>query len=123
MGDLDRDTALTGSAGRYTAALSEDWRIWGPERRLRRGGRAARGRRGEPLPPRVVLAQQGRAFLDAQVWTSDVREGLVHDFAPPPDVPGPGLIGLHNQVWDERGRLVASGGGQLLCRRPPAAPG
>lgn len=30
MGDLDRDTALTGSAGRYTAALSEDWRIWGP---------------------------------------------------------------------------------------------
>lgn len=190
---------------------------------------------------RVVLAQDGRPFLDAQVWTSDARDGLVHDFAPAPDVPPPaalrsfeellageeigprhpfwenfegrptewvppaarrpgpprlrcwyryvptarfddpfleaaralilvdtlswpaacrahrddenpwmapsldlaarfhrappygewllveasadvadeGLIGFHNRVWDESGRLVASGGGQLLCRPAP----
>lgn len=30
MGDLDRDTAVTGGDGRYTATLAEDWRIWGP---------------------------------------------------------------------------------------------
>jgi acyl-CoA thioesterase II len=198
---------------------------------------------------RVSMAQGGRTFLDAQVWTSDANEGLAHDFAPPPDVPPPaalrpfeellaeveaaqpsrssgprhrfwdnlegrptdwvppahwqpgaprlrcwyrfrptarfddpfleaaralilvdtlswpaacrahrpednawiapsldlaarfhrlppygewllaeatadvaaeGLIGFHNRVWDERGRVVASGGGQLLCRPAPA---
>jgi len=38
------------------------------------------------------------------------------------DVAAEGVIGFHNQVWDEAGRLIASGGGQLLCRsRPPAA--
>ncbi len=37
------------------------------------------------------------------------------------DVATEGLIGFHNRVWDEAGRVVASGGGQLLCRpRPPA---
>jgi acyl-CoA thioesterase-2 len=37
------------------------------------------------------------------------------------DVATEGLIGFHNRVWDEEGRVVASGGGQLLCRpRPPA---
>jgi acyl-CoA thioesterase-2 len=30
MGDLTEDTAVRGEDGRYTAALSEDWRIWGP---------------------------------------------------------------------------------------------
>ena len=30
MGDFERDTRVEGSAGRYRAALSEDWRIWGP---------------------------------------------------------------------------------------------
>ena len=36
------------------------------------------------------------------------------------DVATEGLIGFHNRVWDEAGRVVASGGGQLLCRpRPP----
>lgn len=189
---------------------------------------------------RVTLAQSGRAFLEAQVWTSDASVGLEHDFAPPPDVPPPaalrpfeeletpnrgpsfpfwdnlegrptdwmppdawkptaarlccwyrfrpdprfddpfvdaarplilidtlswpaacrahrpedngwmapnvdlavsfhreppysewllvearadvageGLIGFHNRVWDERGRMLASGGGQLLCRPRP----
>jgi acyl-CoA thioesterase II len=190
---------------------------------------------------RVTLAQEGRAFLDATVWTTDATAGLEHDFAPMPDVPKPGelrsfqeleqdstpprfpfwmnlegrptdwvpraawkpraprlcnwyrfrpdarfddpfldaaralilqdtlswpaacqahreednpwmapsldvaarfhrappfgewllcearadvategLIGFHNRVWDEAGRLVASGGGQLLCRPRPA---
>ncbi len=36
------------------------------------------------------------------------------------DVATEGLIGFENRVWDEQGRCVASGGGQLLCRpRPP----
>jgi len=275
MGDLDRDTRLRGADGRYQAALSEDWRIWGPNGgyaaaiALRAAGAASRFRRpvsfqchflgvGAFAPAevsvtplrsartaeslRVTLAQDGRPFLDAQVWTSDAREGLAHDFAPPPAVPPPaalrsteelladadagprhrfwdnlesrptewvppaqrepgaprlrcwyrfrpaarfddrfleaaralilvdtlswpaacrahrddenpwmapsldlaarfhrappysewllveasadvadeGLIGFHNRVWDEAGRLVASGGGQLLCRPRPA---
>lgn len=199
-----------------------------------------RGRSAESL--RVVLGQQGRAFLEAQVWTTEATSGLEHDFAPAPAVPPPaslrsfdelyrdeprypfwnnlegrptdwvpdaewqpgapslccwyrfrpeacfvrdafleaaralilidtlswpaacrahretdnpwmapsldlaarfhrtppysewllvqasadvateGLIGFHNRVWDEAGRLVASGGGSLLCRPKPAPP-
>jgi acyl-CoA thioesterase II len=30
MGDLERDTRLSGADGRYTITLSEDWRIMGP---------------------------------------------------------------------------------------------
>jgi acyl-CoA thioesterase len=30
MGDLDEDTALAGEGGHYTAVLSQDWEIWGP---------------------------------------------------------------------------------------------
>ena len=30
MGDLEHDTRLSGADGRYTATISEDWRIWGP---------------------------------------------------------------------------------------------
>ena len=30
MGDFQRDTAVEGEAGRYRAALSRDWEIWGP---------------------------------------------------------------------------------------------
>ena len=30
MGDLERDTRLVGEKGRYTATLSRDWEIWGP---------------------------------------------------------------------------------------------
>lgn len=36
------------------------------------------------------------------------------------DVATEGLIGFHNRVWAEAGRVVASGGGQLLCRPRPA---
>jgi acyl-CoA thioesterase len=30
MGDLDIDTRVTGGGGRYTATLTRDWEIWGP---------------------------------------------------------------------------------------------
>jgi len=30
MGDLERDTRMTGGDGRYTMTLSRDWEIWGP---------------------------------------------------------------------------------------------
>ena len=30
MGDLDADTRLAGGEGHYTATLSADWKIWGP---------------------------------------------------------------------------------------------
>ncbi len=30
MGDLAADTKVTGSVGRYSARLSRDWEIWGP---------------------------------------------------------------------------------------------
>jgi acyl-CoA thioesterase II len=30
MGDLGNDTAVTGGDGRYTARMSRDWEIWGP---------------------------------------------------------------------------------------------
>jgi acyl-CoA thioesterase-2 len=31
-----------------------------------------------------------------------------------------GLLGFSTRVWDTQRRLVASGGGQMLCRRVPA---
>jgi acyl-CoA thioesterase II len=272
MGSLDADTRLVGDGDHFSATLSEDWRIWGPNGgyvaaiALRAAGRASRFRRpvsfacqflgvGDFAPAdvsvttlrsartaeslRVTLAQSDRAILEAQVWTSDAMTGLEHDFAPMPDVPKPaalrpfeelepprstfpfwmnlegrptdwiprdewkpgaprlrcwyrfrpdacfddryleaaralilidtlswpaacrahyeaenpwvapsldvavrfhrappysewlliegsadvateGLIGFHNRAWDEAGRLVASGGGQLLCRPRPA---
>ena len=30
VGDLERDTELSGKDGHYTAELSRDWEIWGP---------------------------------------------------------------------------------------------
>ncbi len=30
MGNLEHDTTPSGAEGRYTIAISEDWRIWGP---------------------------------------------------------------------------------------------
>ena len=30
MGDFALDTAVSGEDGRYTATLSHDWEIWGP---------------------------------------------------------------------------------------------
>ena len=36
-------------------------------------------------------------------------------------IAGEGLIGWNGRVWSGGRRLVASGGGQLLCRRIPTA--
>jgi acyl-CoA thioesterase II len=63
MGDLGVDTAVEGGGGRYSASLSEDWRIWGPF-----GGyvasvalRAAASEVGEDLQPASLTSQ----FLSA----------------------------------------------------------
>jgi acyl-CoA thioesterase II len=135
MGSLDRDTRLTGDGGRFTATLSEDWRIWGPNGgylaaiALRAAGRTSRfprpvsfachflgvgafapadvavtplrtARTAESL--HVVIAQEGRAFLDAQVWTSDAKAGLEHDFAPMPDVPKPAALRSFEELEPQR---------------------
>jgi len=46
-----------------------------------------RGRAAELF--RVTLHQAGRQFLEAQVWTTAAKDGLEHDFAPPPAVLAP----------------------------------
>ena len=40
MGDLHHDTTPTGADGRYTIAISEDWRIWGHNMPVRLPGHA-----------------------------------------------------------------------------------
>lgn len=125
MGSLDLDTRLVGGDGVYTAALSADWRIWGPNGgylaaiALRAAGLESRFRRpasfhchflgvADFAPAevrvthqriartadslRVTLAQQGRVFLEAQVWTAADLPGMEHDFARMPDVPPPGAL-------------------------------
>jgi acyl-CoA thioesterase II len=122
MGDLELDTAVEGADGRYTAVLSPDWEIWGPNGgyvasiALRAAAAASRfdrpaslschfltsaafdvvelrvevlrsAKRAESL--RVSVAQDDRTVLEALVWMVDEGEGLEHDNAPLPDVPGP----------------------------------
>lgn len=134
MGSLDRDTALSGSSGHYTVALSEGWRIWGPNGgylaaiALRAAGAATRFRRPVSFhchflgvasfgpaevrvaamreartadSLRVTLSQQDRPFLEAHVWTSDVRDGLVHDHAARPDVPPPADLRTFDELMSE----------------------
>lgn len=50
---------------------------------------------------RVVLAQGDRAFLEAHVWTSEVRDGLVHDHAPMPSVALPSSLPSFEQLLTE----------------------
>src|SRR4029077_20273976 len=66
MGDLAVDTAVEGHDGRYTARLSRDWEIWGPN-----GGYvAALALRAAGAPSRLAapasrggrLAGRGRAL-------------------------------------------------------------
>jgi acyl-CoA thioesterase-2 len=122
VGDFERDTAVEGDAGRYTARLSRDWEIWGPNGgyvaaiALRAAGRAApfsrpatfvahflsvgefdevgltvqilrRAKRAASL--RVSMTQRERPLLEALVWVIDDLNGLEHDVAPMPAVPGP----------------------------------
>ena len=51
----------------------------------RKAGRAA-------VAQRVEVTQGDRPILDAMVWSTDEAEGLEHDEATPPDVPGPDAL-------------------------------
>jgi hypothetical protein len=119
MGSLDLDTRIETEDGRARALLSEDWRIWGPN-----GGYVAA----------IALRAAGRASAFSRPASFAFHFlGVAARFhrAPPysewlpvqasADVATEGLIGFHDRVWDEAGRLVASGGGQLPCRPKPAA--
>lgn len=76
MGDLDRDTALSGEDGCYTAVLSDDWEIWGPN-----GGyiaaillRAAGTATAFPVPASLAVHYLGRgAFEEVQVEVRSLR--------------------------------------------------
>lgn len=78
MGDLSVDTALTGGGGRYTATLSRDWEIWGPN-----GGyiaaillRAAGAHASHPRPVSLAVHFLGSAsFEEVQVETTTLRAG------------------------------------------------
>src|SRR5688500_8896706 len=112
MADLQADTTVRGSNGRYTATLSDDWEVWGPNGgylssvALRAAGahgslprpasynghflnvasfgdveidvRTLRSsRRAESL--HVSMRQGDVAILEALVWLTRERDGLVHD--------------------------------------------
>lgn len=123
MGDFAVDTAVEGEGGRYTARLSRDWEIWGPNGgyvaaiALRAAGAATALRRPAsfaahylsvaefdqveltvtPLRAakravslRVAMTQRERPVLDAVVWVvDDDLQGLAHDDARLPALPGP----------------------------------
>jgi acyl-CoA thioesterase II len=109
MGDFERDTRLDGDGGRYRAALSRDWEIWGPNGgyvaaiALRAAGRLARVPRPasmachfvsvarfEPVDVRAEPIHQGRRSESLRVAISQggrpVLEALVRTAAE-----GPGL--------------------------------
>jgi acyl-CoA thioesterase len=56
-----------------------------------------RGRNAESL--HVVLAQGGRPFLDARVWSTDASTGLEHDFAAAPAVPSPASLRPFDELY------------------------
>jgi acyl-CoA thioesterase II len=70
---------------------------------------------GRFMAPNLDVTARFHADASASEWL------LVDARAP---VAAGGLIGTESAVWTEQGRLVASGGAQLLCRpRPPATSG
>jgi acyl-CoA thioesterase len=76
MGDLDRDTALEGDDGCYTAVLSRDWEIWGPN-----GGyiaaillRAAGSGASLPVPASLAVHYLARgAFEEVHLEVRSLR--------------------------------------------------
>ena len=76
MGDLAADTALSGGDGRFTATLSADWEIWGPN-----GGylaavalRAAGAHSGLERPASLLCHVLGVAgFADVQLEATTLR--------------------------------------------------
>src|SRR4051812_39870340 len=76
MGDLDLDTRIEGSDGRWTATLSGDWNIWGPN-----GGslasvllRAAGTHARPPRPASLTVHFLARAsFAEVTMTTRTLR--------------------------------------------------
>ncbi len=72
MGDLERDTSLSGGDGHYEAVLREDWGIWGPN-----GGylgaillRAAGAHAGLRRPASLAVQFLGRAGFEPVALTT-----------------------------------------------------
>jgi acyl-CoA thioesterase II len=65
-----------------------------------RAGRAA-------LSQRVRVTQDDKAILDAAVWSVGDNEGLDHNDATPPDVPGPESLQTIEEALPERPRSFA----------------
>ncbi len=65
-----------------------------------RSGRSA-------LSQRVRVTQADRPVLEATVWSVQVNEGLVHDDATPPDVPGPDALLPIEESLPDRPRTFA----------------
>ncbi|MEM8619353.1 MAG: thioesterase family protein [Actinomycetota bacterium] len=124
MGDLAADTDIERlDAGRFRAAPSRDWEIWGPmggyiaSFALRAVGATVPAgfvpasmsahylgvARFEPIDIRVVerragrsagshrveIGQDGTPIVDAMVWSAPPGDGLEHDEAVAPVLPGP----------------------------------
>ena len=139
MGELSADTAVDGTDGVYSARLSSDWEIWGPN-----GGYVASV---------AMRAGAGRELL-LSTREIDGLDGLEHDHARMPELPSPHELRPIEELtpeprssrysffgnvderptewiddWEHRkpgepgamssgnGRLLASGGEQMLCRR------
>lgn len=76
MGNLGVDTAVEGGDGRWTAAFSSDWEIWGPN-----GGyvaaialRAAGAHSSQPRPASIVCHYLGvGAFAPVEIETETLR--------------------------------------------------
>lgn len=126
---------VAGGPGRYAAALSPEWAVWGPNggyqavialRAALAHGRLSRpasfqchflasgefgpvelrvsslggGKRAESL--RVDLIQGERLLLTATVWLVDEGlKGFEHDFATPPDIPGPQALRGFQDLSDD----------------------
>jgi acyl-CoA thioesterase II len=76
MGDLEQDTRVVGEDGRYTAVLSDDWEIWGPN-----GGyvaaillRAAGASTDLPVPASLAVHYLARgSFEEVQLSVRRLR--------------------------------------------------
>jgi hypothetical protein len=141
VGDLTADTAVDGADGAYSARLSNEWEIWGPNGgyvasvAMRAGAAASRlarpasvtchflsGAKFGPVDLAVAHLRQAKRAESLRVTMTQeqrpVLEALVWmiDGVDAP-VATDGLIGGAASVWSSSRRLLASGGEQMLCRR------
>lgn len=84
MGDFERDTAVEGGGGRYTARLSRDWEIWGPNGgyvaaiALRAAGAAVPFRRPASFSAHfLAVADFDRIDLDVETLRATKRAASV----------------------------------------------